>query len=197
MFSLSRFLPAVALIVLSGSAIAGMGIDPKTIEYKDWGPKKPTVTVVFAHTGQKQALLGSHTTGDFLWEGNPEMTQLGMALYGRNNWTRGDQSKETGFLRYAVIVRERYLGQPEGLLAVLRPDLRGAGPQAPLYFLSHKDVRDIPFGAKKVAYLSIAMGAIRQGTELIVVSFDDITDSDMRRIAFEEGVLRHLKYRED
>ena len=46
-------------------------------------------------------------------------------------------------------------------------------------------------------YLSIAMALIRQGTEAIIVSFDDISDEDLRRISYEEAVLRHLKYRED
>ncbi len=191
-----RLVVAAATIAVT-SAWAGMGVDPATITYKDWGAKKPNVTVILSHTGQKQPLLGNNTSGDFLWEGSEEMTKAGMDLYRRNNWTPGDPSSGTGFLRYAIVVRERYLGPPDGLMGVLRTTTRGGRPYDSLYFLTQDHVRNIPFGAKKVLYLSIAMALIRQGTEAIIVSFDDISDEDLRRISYEEAVLRHLKYRED
>ena len=180
------FLPIV-LALITAQAFAGNGIDPKTIIYKEWADAKPKTMIIVPkqRTVTPQFQLIGAWTGAFQWPASEAMTQLGTELYRRNNFEVNSGAPH-------VIVREVYLGEPEGLLKFLRPVSRN--PQ----WLSVDDVKDVPFGAKKVLYLSTHKRLTApQGIETIVIAFDDVSDDDLRWVAYEEVVLRQLRYRED
>jgi len=173
-------------------AFAGNGVDASTISYKDWAGAKPKVVIVLPRAQTNKEWLMGGWGGDFLWEGSDELSQLGTSLYRRNNFAPGDSAKKN---RYYARVKEVYLGEPEGLLKVLRPGNSGMGSNR--RWVSAEDLRDVPFGAKRVIYVSIWKPSLPDGVEAIVVAFDPISDDDLRRITFDDAVLRLLRHRED
>lgn len=181
---------AVALSLAASSSFAGNGVDPATIVYKDWGDTKPKVLVILPRVPKvnKAITFFSQWKGEFEWRGSDELTQIGNDLLKRNHF------EPYGNGHFVISVTELYLGVPEGLLKVLRPHRTGNSQ-----WLSEEDVRNIPFGAMKVLYISTkAVSSLAgEGIEAIAVAFEEVSDADLRRIAFEEAVLRELRYRED
>ncbi|MCX7173790.1 MAG: hypothetical protein NT159_07680 [Proteobacteria bacterium] len=179
---------AAGLALASLSSVAGNGIDPATITYKEWDAAKPKTMVILPRRPQvnKAVQLFGGWKGRFEWSGSEEMTQIGNDLYKRNNFDLAEG-------RVHTTVTELYLGGADGLLKVLRPTF------AHYQWLSAEDLRSIPVGAKKVLYVTTrnSAGMASQGIEAIVIAFDESSDADMRRIAYEEAVLRELRYRED
>jgi len=170
------------------SSVAGNGIDPATITYKEWGDAKPKTMVILPRRPQvnKAVQLFGGWKGRFEWSGSEEMTQIGNDLYKRNNFDLAEGRVHTS-------VTELYLGDADGLLKVLRPAF------ANYHWLSAEDLRNVPFGAKKVLYVATrnSAGLAAGRIEAIVIAFSDASDADLRRIAYEEAVLRELRYRDD
>lgn len=169
-------------------------IDPDTIQYKQWPNGKPSVMVVRANRCDAGSSFASRAI--FSWAdaagGTVEsMEQIGTALLQRNGYNT-DPKHKTGFLPATPFyVMELALGAPDAVRKQIP-----IGNEAASF--RQADMDAIPYGAKKALLLRLrAKSHIDNYTtmHILAVAFDEISDEDLRRIAFEEGVTRQFCWR--
>lgn len=199
---IARPLALAAALLLAGPAGAGGGVDPASIAMRDWGGKRPASITVIGCEPQPPVIYsvdfsGINKFGSFVWHGQPELSAQGASLMKRNEFVeKGDLGNRN--------VYETYLGDPDGLLAHV-PEHRH-GP------LSCEVIREqlfkIPAGVRKALLLRVDVGhkMLDPGTRnkingfnnrLLTLVFEDVSDADLRAIAYEDGVLRAFRFRED
>lgn len=175
----------LGMAVACSFALAGNGIDPGQLKYKEWGGNKPkSITVISGQVGRNLRLFGETFGQGVDWRdrsGNsitPMRNQI-CAL------ERGSSCKP--WQPYGLSVLEAFLGDA----SEFRP-----APESSDARLGVKALEHIGAGAKKVLLLRIIEGSIPR--ESLTIAFDDnVSDDDLRQLALEEGVYRVLRFRED
>lgn len=185
---------------LSGLAAAGNGVDPMTVQYRDWNGKRPSTIALLGceprkdQTGLLNAWLNAGKTGILIWPGQPELAQHGSDLLKRNNF----EPSEKGFGDRHV--EEIALGNVETIRAAI-PESQSHGRCE----VVRTQLTNIPPGVKKGILLAVdkSMG-IHQGrrvrdhlNHVLVLVFENVSDADLRQLAYEDGVLRAFYFRED
>jgi hypothetical protein len=95
--------------------------------------------------------------------------------------------KCSGYEKPTVEVFEAYFGDAK--------DFKPSHVDSEAY-LGAQAFSKVPPGAKRIALIRVGKSQ-RIVRSVAAIAFDDISDDDLRQIAFEDGVLRVLKYRED
>ena len=175
------FFGAMLLVLYGSVAVAGGGVKAETIRLTERQDASPRAVVVFggrvdvSYTSWAPAKQGCLT-----WAQAPDVVADHEGMLAKNEYNV-DAGRASGRCQ---IVQEVHLGDVEGL--TLRV---GVKP------LTQKQIDGIPYGVKKALHLIVFDH--NRPYELLAVSFDNMSDADLRRIAYEEGILRVLKYRED
>jgi hypothetical protein len=172
--------------MLSSLAYAGNGVDPKHIQYRDWSGKRPNVmTIVSGDIGTNVPLIVF--SYNVAWYGNDkqQVPHMQKQLCDLVNRSMGD--KCSGYEKPTVEVFEAYFGDAK--------DFKPSHVDSEAY-LGAQAFSKVPPGAKRIALIRVGKSQ-RIVRSVAAIAFDDISDDDLRQIAFEDGVLRVLKYRED
>lgn len=182
-----RFCLVFLFAFLSSTAVhAGNGVDPKDIVYKDWGGKRPNVmTIVSGDIGRSVPLI--IFSYNVAWYGNDKQQVPHMQKQLCDLVNRSMGEKCSGHESPTVEVFEAFFGAAK--------DFRPSNVDNEAY-LGAQAFSRVPPGAKKIALLRVGKSQ-RVVRSVAAIAFDDISDDDLRQIAFEDGVLRALRYRED
>lgn len=182
---------ALATVIGLGSASetqAGNRVDPTLIQYRNWDGAKPNVVTMIS---------GQVSHSKWIHWGNPYNVKWAnlknelVAVAQREqlcdlvNRASGGMCQGTESPR--IEIREIFLGEA----AQFQPS--GVSDHN---HIGRESLAGVPPGAKRVLHLALGqMGNLPM--EVIAIAFDDVTDDVLRQIAYEDGVLRALYYRED
>jgi hypothetical protein len=181
-----RLLGIVVMVCVSGAALAGNGVDPATVSLRDWDGGRPRVQVVVS--GRFGTLLPLFVrTYNVSWKDGQgtehERMHARFCDLINRNWADSCTTADSPRIR----VLERYLGAPGGL--AVNPI--GTATQVGMDSLS-----GVGAGGSKVLYLEVWRNRTEK-RELVAIAFDDgLSDEDLRDVAYEDGVLRMLGFRE-
>lgn len=181
-----------AALSLSAAAF-GNSINASYLELKQWpNGKKPTVVVARPTDTACYSGLQVSTSprARVIWTDNnkrhPEMEKLALTMFERSGFDIVATTGWGGMLDY--LVGEVALGSAEDVRKELRLGTT-------TFELHQGDVDQLPPGATK-AMLLYTKNILRNiSIPVLAVAYDPISDEDLRRIAFEEGVARNFCWR--
>lgn len=193
------FLAAIVLASLAGPALAGNGVDPATIKLRDWeGKRPPSITILGCtprpdQTGLLNSWLNFNKSGTFLWAGNGPLTEAGAEMMRGNGFV---EHQETGSGNRTVT--ELVLGDA----AAVYKEVTEARTNQVSCEVIKEQMFNIPDGVKKGLLLQVRVAVnkrmSRYVNQALTLVFDgNVSDDDLRRIAYEDGVLRAFGFRED
>jgi len=199
---LPRRLATLVLSVLAAASWAAGGVDPASIPQHDWAGRRPSSITVLGCPPVPTAVYSLDSTGfnkygTFRWKGQPGLTGEGADLMRANGYV------ERGELGLRA-VEELFLGDPDTLLPHVPQERSGTLSCEVI----REQLRNVPAGVKKALLLYVEVGhkqidprtnaKINSGfNRILTLVFDDVTDEDLRRIAYDDGVLRAFRFRED
>lgn len=201
-FGWRRHLITLLLAIITAAAWAASGVDPASIPRHDWAGRRPVSITVLGCPPVASAVYsldgtGLNKYGTFRWKGEPRL-----ALEG------ADLMRANGYIEHGEVgvrsVEEVFLGDPDALLSHIPQERCGALSCEVI----RTQLRDVPPGVKKALLLFVEVGhkqidprtrvKVNSGfNRILTLVFDDVADADLRRIAYEDGVLRAFRFRED
>jgi hypothetical protein len=179
---------ALALLTLMGMAHAGNRVDPSLIQYRKWEGAKPNVMAIVSGQVNRRLWVYWSNPYNVQWstlKGDPvaaaQRDQLCELI------SKASDGMCQGSDRPRIEIRELFLGAAADFRPGAVSDEGHVGIEA---------LAGVPPGAKRVLHLAVGQLGNRR-MEVVAIAFDDVTDDVLRQIAYEDGVLRALYYRED
>ncbi|MBZ0096048.1 MAG: hypothetical protein K8H75_11875 [Sulfuricella sp.] len=187
---MKRVLNVIAVLsaLSCGLANAGNGIKPELIQYRNWSGERPNVTTVVSGS------IGANVPL-FVWRYNV-------------SWTAQDRSQVENQRKQLCDLVNSAMGEkcsgPDSPAIAISEIFLGAAkdfspsPVANENRIGVPTLASIPPGATRVLHLSVATTRNKPAKEVAAIAFDDqVSDDALRQIAYEDGVLRVVGYRED
>lgn len=175
----------LAIAMGMGAAQAGI-IDEDKLQYRDWGGAKPHAITFISSKVPLAWTYYSRYDVAWLDMQNVQVAPLQSRICEMVN--RSTDNKCKGPESPMLAIKETFLGSPEDFK--VHPT---ANVKSNKLVLGLDQLAELPPGAKRI----IQMG-VRQASDLrmvISVSYDDISDDDLRTIALEDGIYRALRWR--
>lgn len=205
----SRFVAALAAFSLAGLvSSAHARVDPTTIEYKAWPDGKKPNAVLIRAPGR---LCKDFDVGDrrqFLWQlprrgtipASPHegMTKAGNALLAKNNYQTDPQAS-------GLVAREIYAvfevalfdqSNPELVRLLKEQIIFGRMVGTGKFHIHQEDIEALPPDWKKMGLFLLRHNQLPFAIPMLIAAYDDVSDDDLRELAFEEGVTRTFCWRE-
>ncbi|MCX7173791.1 MAG: hypothetical protein NT159_07685 [Proteobacteria bacterium] len=194
---MKRVLSIAATALCCQGAVAG--VDGTTIKYKTWDGEKPSVMVLRSKEDSCTRKIALTSRGRFGWvvmkDGKnallEPMSAVGKDLLDRNGYDTDPNSSGIGNPQ-VFMVQEKAIGDPAEVqkLITISDDSHA---------FQQGDIAAVPIGAKKALLITTVYShnPDRTPAHILAVAFSDISDDNLRAIAFEEGVVRHFCWRKD
>ena len=184
---MKRFFITISCLFVLGSAHAGNGATPETLNFHQWEKRSPVVTVISDVYSIKTLFPLSAPIFHGWIDSHQNRVEPQEAILCELSFPgKPDRCKEMYGRNHSFIV-ERYLGPADEF----KPPV-GSSKEV----VGVSDLADLPPGAVKVIVLDVRTANVSK-LQVVSVAYEDISDSDLRQVALEEGVYRALKWREE
>lgn len=182
-----RFIAFCLALSLGLPAHAANGIDEDKVTYRDWGDAKPNVVTLISDKMPRtfRIIFGKWNVA-WIDMNRAPVESLRARVCEIINRSHAD--KCTGAETPGLVIREAFLGTPEEFKQ--HPN---SGVKSGKHAIGIDQLADLPPGAKRV--IQVAVMEPNEIRTVISVSYDDISDDDLRTMALEDGIYRVLRWR--
>ncbi|MEW5967222.1 MAG: hypothetical protein AB1720_09570 [Pseudomonadota bacterium] len=181
------YLAVILAAIGVAPAQAANGIDEDKVTYRDWGETKPNV-VTFISDKMPRVFRPYIRSFNVSWLDMRVAQVRSMQSYVCDIVNRTLVDKCKGAETPALLIREAFLGTAEEFKQ--HPN---SGVKSGKHAIGIDQLADLPPGAKRV--IQVAVMEVNEIRTVISVSYDDISDDDLRTIALEDGIFRVLRWR--
>lgn len=180
------YLAVILAAIGVAPAQAANGIDEDKVTYREWGETKSNVVTLISDKMPRTFRIIWKYNVAWLDMNRVPVESLQARVCETVNRSMGDKCR--GAETPALMMREAFLGSAEEFKQ--HPN---SGVKSGKHAIGIDQLADLPPGAKRVIQVAVMEpGEIRT---VISVSYDDISDEDLRTVALEDGIYRVLRWR--